>query len=589
MDTCASIAAPSDEHRSVFALVGRLLAACALLVAVVLPREAVGTEADAGECAKNMVRQYFVYLTPEPKYRDPRTQLPPDLTIVRRRELHPVLWPTDSSGRMTVRQWLIDRNFACIEEGFADLTATQARYPEGALKVVSFLGGTRDFIDSSRGMTEGEIDELIAAWRAQYPKSLLAELLWPRLLIGAAWNERGRDWAINVAPDRMREFGRLSAAAMRRAQALSLEARDHVLGHYVTLRAIADNGATVEQIRATSLAALTRFPQETGLAVIAGDRMLPKWGASPPAFEDFARSTQAAVGPALADRTYASLYMYAVGLEQLHLHPRAELASIKAGLMDLAGLGTFDGILMLQEFACAQRDAEALRRAQALWEIYAAEPQLRGPQKDLGARCRAWERSLPPTSQPVSAGARPPLAEPAAKAVNLFHPAAPQGVAQTLYDIQPGTWERLQTPVGEVFSCKACEYPVQVLVTVGPPLAADSGFTDNDRFMAALYSPEIQTRLARAHTEQSAQLDPANSNYDLKIEKTEFAEVDGVKAFRYESVLRLRRAAMRETALELVHKGRMLRIAVNRGDGPTGQKEQEAVPALIRGIKLRRE
>jgi hypothetical protein len=61
--------------------------------------------------------------------------------------------------------------------------------------------------------------------------------------------------------------------------------------------------------------------------------------------------------------------------------------------------------------------------------------------------------------------------------------------------------------------------------------------------------------------------------------------VDGVKAFRYESVLRLRRVTMRETALELVHKGRMLRIAVSRADGPLGSKE-EAVPALIASIKL---
>jgi hypothetical protein len=62
--------------------------------------------------------------------------------------------------------------------------------------------------------------------------------------------------------------------------------------------------------------------------------------------------------------------------------------------------------------------------------------------------------------------------------------------------------------------------------------------------------------------------------------------VDGVKAFRYELVLRLRRVTMRETALELVHKGRMLRIAVSRADGPLGSKEQEAVPALIASIKL---
>jgi hypothetical protein len=85
------------------------------------------------------------------------------------------------------------------------------------------------------------------------------------------------------------------------------------------------------------------------------------------------------LGPTLADRTYANLYVQVVGFKELHLRPLARLESIKAGLMDLAGQGSYEGILSLQEFACARRDAEALRRAQALWKAYATEPQLRGP------------------------------------------------------------------------------------------------------------------------------------------------------------------------------------------------------------------
>jgi hypothetical protein len=562
-----------------------------VVLCAALPFKAHATEADAGECARNMVRQPFAYMTPERKYRDPRTELPRELTVARRRELHPVLWPTDFSGRMSVRQWLLDKNFACMEEGFADLTATQARYPDGTQKLVSFLGGAQDFIDASDGMTEGEVDELIYAWRTRYPNSLLPELLWPRLLMAAAWNERGYDWAVNVAPDRMREFGRLSAVAMRRAKALSPAAREHVLGRYVALRAISDNGATVEQIGTFALEGLRRFPHETGLAVIAGERTLPKWGGSESSFEDFALAAREAVGPTLADRTYASLYVQVVGLKELHLQPLARLESIKAGLMDLADLGSYEGILSLQQFACTRRDAEALRRAQALWRAYAAEPQLRGPSTDLDARCRAWDRSLSPVDPPASAAARPTPKEPPSTIHSIFLPAAPPEVAQTLYDVEAGTWDRLKTPVGDVFTCKICEYPVQVLVAVGPPLAADANanaeFTNNEGFLATLDSLESQSRTARAHTEQSAQLDSSNPNYDLKIEKTEFAKVDGVKAFRYESVLRLRRVTMRETALELVHKGRMLRIAVSRADGPLGSGEQEAVPALIASIKLR--
>src|SRR5438093_2663876 len=135
METCAPIVVTASRPPSAASVVIRLhltATAFALLCELISLPEAHAADADAGECARNMVRAPFAYLTPEPKYRDPRTALPPDLTIARRRELHPVLWPTDFSGRTSVRQWLIDRNFACIEEGFADLEATQARYADGA-------------------------------------------------------------------------------------------------------------------------------------------------------------------------------------------------------------------------------------------------------------------------------------------------------------------------------------------------------------------------------------------------------------------------------------------------------------------------
>lgn len=590
MENRMSIVATSKRHAFTggeFFRLRRAIGALSLLFATTLPGQAHAAGADAGACARDMMRQTFAYLTPQLKYRDPRTALPPDLTVARRRELHPVLWPVDSSGRISVRQWLIDRNFDCLEEGFADLSATQARYPDGAQKLVSFLGGARDFVDASGGMTEGEIDQFIQAWRARYPASLLAELMWPRLLIAAAWNERGGDWPETVPPDRMRAFIHLNAVALRRAQAWSPAASGHVLGRYIALRAIADNGASKDQIAAFALAGLQRFPQESGLAVIAGERMLRQWGGSPEDFERFALAVRDTVGPALADRTYADLYVQDVGVDQLHQYPLAQLPRIRAGLVERADQRSFDGILRLQEFACARRDEPALRHAQALWREYGSETQLRGPQADLDARCREWARSLPPADPPASSrpAARP--AEPARAAGNLFSPAAAPEVARRVYDIQTEDWERLTTPAGEVFSCKVCEFPVQVLVAVGPPLGTAAPYATNERFLAMLGSPDSQARVARDHVVQSAQLDPAISGERLRIASTDFAMVDGVKAFRYESVLRLGRSALRESALELVHGNRMLRIAVSRGDGPVGRREAAAVQALIESVRLR--
>ena len=94
------------------------------------------------------------------------------------------------------------------------------------------------------------------------------------------------------------------------------------------------------------------------------------------------------VGPALADRTYAYLYTQPIRLGELHKHPQAQVGFIRTGLLEMARAGSFDEILMLQEFACLQRDADALREAQALWKRYANEPQLRPPEPDLNAPCR---------------------------------------------------------------------------------------------------------------------------------------------------------------------------------------------------------
>lgn len=52
------------------------------------------------------------------------------------------------------------------------------------------------------------------------------------------------------------------------------------------------------------------------------------------------------------------------------------------------------------------------------------------------------------------------------------------------------------------------------------------------------------------------------------------------------STIRLKHVTLRETAMELIHKGRLLRILINRSDGPVGTKEREAVLAFIAGLEL---
>jgi hypothetical protein len=454
--------------------------------------------------------------------------------------------------------------------------------------VVSFLGGARDFVEANRGMSELEIDALAKQWQLRHPNSVLPEILAARMVLAAAWVERGGDWAANVAPERMREFRRLIDLGYHRAQAFGPTAREHVMGHYVALRALADHGARRDLLRTFALQSLRRFPQESGLAAIAGERMQPKWGGTPETFESFALQAREAVGPAQGDRTYATLYWQTVGLDEIHLYPKARMDVVKSGLLAWAGLGTAEGIAALQSFGCWQRDAEALRTAQRLWNAYAAAPQLRPPMTDLDARCRAWERTLPPATQTAAAPASslPALPTTTPMIAGLFQPSAPIGVATTVYRVDASGWQRQPTPSGEAFSCRICEYPVDVLFTVGPRLAPTAPFDTHDRFLASLESPESRSRTARAHTEQSLDAIGARPAYELNDAATGFAVVGGIKAFRYESVMRFARRTLRVTTFELMHKERMVRIAINRADGPVGNKEEAALAALVGGVAL---
>lgn len=542
---------------------------------------------DAGLCARSMVRLTYEYNTPPLTHRDPRTRLPSEMTVQQRRDLHYVLWPSEMSVRFTVRQWLAEKNFDCLEEAFADLEASQPRFPNGMLKQVGFLGGAREYVEVHRGMTEGEIANLMKEWRAKYPNSLLAEVMWSRMLMAAAWAVRGDGFADTVSPEKLVAFRRLNAAALKQLYALSDAAPKHVLGHYVALRGVSDNGATLEQLQRFSLEALRRFPREAPLGAFAADRLQPKWGGSTDLFEAFALEARKAVGAELADRTYAYLYTQVVTMDEWHNYPRVQIKLARAGLMDYANAGSFQEILALQEFACMQRDADVLRQAKSLWAKYAREPQLRPPVNELQGECRAWASTLSPT--PSDADSTAHRAQPIAKVPNpsvVSPPSAQPPGVPVLFSVSPGPWTRLSTPIGEVYSCTVCEAPVQVLFTVGPLLGSDSPLATNEKFLDSIGTPLQQERMARDIVEGQPGMDRLKGTGAVQIERTGFGLLGGLRAFQYEARVKLQRVTMRETATVIVLKNRMLRVGINRAEGPVGSKEQQTVQALIDGVRL---
>lgn len=353
------------------------------------------------DCLRETSRETFDYRTPPLKSGDPRAgQLEP-LTAERRRKLHAVIWPSETTVRGNARDWLRAQRFDCLEMAFADLEAARATYASGESKLPGLLGGFRDAVESEGGMTAEEVEATIKAWKAEFPLSMLAELAWPRMLVAAAWERRGEGPASTVSPAQWRDFRELNALADERAARLPRQAREHLLGQFVAMRSVAQSERRFAEKEVAALAALARFPGQPDLAVIVGQRALPQWGGSVALFEGFAQRAAAASGPAHADRTYAALYTRLVPAREMFKHPGADRERIERGLGEWAESMMYGHIAALQVFACVERRAPALRRAQALWERYGQEPQLYSPLTELDADCRRWAATLQPPVRPA--------------------------------------------------------------------------------------------------------------------------------------------------------------------------------------------
>jgi hypothetical protein len=550
------------------------LAVCAMAAVVLYTNFDSAMAADAGDCARDMARETFHHRQPDPQSKDPRGKLPERMTAQERQALHPVLFPTDSSIRLSVSHWIHERNFRCLEQAFFDIETAKARYPTGQSKVASFLGGIDSFVRRHQGMTERDIARLVDQWRTRFPDSILAELASPRMLMSAAWQIRGDAFASNVSPERMREFRRLNATAFERVKSLGPKAREHLLGHYIGLWAIVNNGGEISDVQRFAIESLRRFPNELFLPSDAAIHMLPKWGGKPEDLEGFARSAMDVVGEARAAMLYAVLYANAVGVDQLHKHPLARMALIKAGLVQLASFGAHSSILTLQTFACNRRDLDALRQARNAWTKYALQPQVKPPSPEVDASCRQWLASLP-TEEVASL--TPPTTTQAAAAKPL-----PPREAQAFYSVVHGNWERFDTSTGEVFSCKDCGAPVNVLIAVWDPL--DPGVLTNDQFMASVQARSDQMKVISRHLEVTSGLKPQASGMNISVDGLEFVRVDGISALRYEASIKSSQASLHERAIELMHRGRLIRISVNRG--PANPRASDFVAALVGSIKL---
>lgn len=347
------------------------------------------------ECLAEMQRSDFTWFPRGPRGGGDPHLTPRYSTDAERRQLGDILWPNDFSARASVRGWLLKDMFGCIEQAFDDLDQANAKYQNGSTKVLSFMGAVGDYAVAKNGLTDEDVAELIGRWKAQYPKSILAELAWPRLLNAAAWRERGNGYGNSVSGEGWEAFKRLNGQALQKVNSVSPAAKSHLLWQYVSLRVRADTGTPAAELANDSLKALQLFPGETDLTVLPALRLRPKWGGSPAQFEEFASRVMKSQGNQ-PERAYAKLYMQLVNLPQLSEEPEVRMTIVRVGLTQAARSLAYEDILALQVFACYLKDEESFRLTQSLWKDYGKVIQVSAPAEldALPAPCRAWAKSF---------------------------------------------------------------------------------------------------------------------------------------------------------------------------------------------------
>lgn len=372
-----------------------LSAGCALTAAISTAAEPDSAVTSAAACLDEMPRQEYRYFpNGVRKAGDPRVVRPNPRTHEERQALHEVLWPNRISAAGSIRHWLLNGRFDCVEQAFQDLDRPGIAFADGTSKVATFAWAIADYAAARQGLTAKEIDALLSAWRQAQPRSMLPDLLGPRLFQAAAWEARGNDYADKVSPEGIAAFRALTNEAHARLGAASAAARSHVLFSYINLWVMADNGANAGELERVAMKALSQFPDETALVLSPANRLLPQWGGSFERLERFASKVHEATRDRHGARAYAMIYtnLFEIGLLPKIRTMRVPL--VRQGLVEGAKPNSYEDIYRLQSFACAFRDSGAMERVRGLWAEYSKEPRVWPPSTDLPATCREWAASL---------------------------------------------------------------------------------------------------------------------------------------------------------------------------------------------------
>ncbi|KPC50179.1 DUF4034 domain-containing protein [Amantichitinum ursilacus] len=203
-------------------------------------------------------------------------------------------------------------------------------------------------------------------WRAQYPRSVSAQILDATYDISYGQYVRGSGWARSVTPEQWKELGANIEKAYQKLQQMSGPARQDP-GWYIAMLKLTRyrEGDHKDEYLDVLKEAMTKFPYYLPVYTTGSYIFEPKWGGSNEALSTFIDQSARRTYPRWGDSLYARLYS-----SELIEGPQDELAAMvdwprmRAGFERLIhDYPAKDNYAAYARFSCQYGDIDALKQA----------------------------------------------------------------------------------------------------------------------------------------------------------------------------------------------------------------------------------
>ena len=177
----------------------------------------------------------------------------------------------------TAQEYLESGDFKNLEASFQLIMSDNARFADGTWHIDTYFDGmTRNAIGSGSNQFKNRI-QIVDQWLEKHPGSSAAITAKIRLLVAAAWAERGRSISSAVTKEQHSKFKSLLEQAIDLGRG-SLQSKQPPHFYFIMVRAGKGYGVDVDELLNWANESGTYYPDYMNTFVELASAMLPKWG-----------------------------------------------------------------------------------------------------------------------------------------------------------------------------------------------------------------------------------------------------------------------------------------------------------------------